>query len=100
MHKVFKIIYHCLLDKRTTTEQYGTKKKHIWKESSLKALICLWQEEGIVRSDAMIKAKTMGGSEKTYPLDDLCNKKQLLDTIEDDILNPCGINDGLWDSSF
>ena len=74
--------------------------KPIWKESSLKALICLWQEEGIVRSDAMIKAKTIGGSEKTYSLDDLCTKKQLLDTIEDDILNPCGINDGLWDSSF
>jgi chromosome segregation ATPase len=74
--------------------------KPIWKESSLKALLCLWQEEGIVRSDAMIKAKTMGGSEKIYSLDDLCNKKQLLDTIEDDILNPCGINDGLWDSSF
>eukprot|EP00919_Chromeraceae_sp_WS-2016_P067561 GHVR01159645.1.p1 GENE.GHVR01159645.1~~GHVR01159645.1.p1 ORF type:complete len:513 (+),score=70.38 GHVR01159645.1:1105-2643(+) len=74
--------------------------KPIWKESSLKALICLWQEEGIVRSDAMVKAKTMNGSEKTYSLDDLCNTKQLIDTIEDDILNPCGFNDGLWDSSF
>lgn len=74
--------------------------KPIWKESSLKALICLWREEGIVRSDAMIKAKSMSGSVQTYSLDDLCNTKQLIDNIEDDILNPCSINDGLWDSSF
>ncbi len=68
----------------------------IWEESSLKGLLCIWQKEGIVRSEAIIKVKNTDNSIEEYELKSMCTNKDLIENFNKDILNPCGDESNIW----
>ena len=67
--------------------------KLIWEESSLKGLLCVWQRDGIVKQNAIIKVKD---SLDEYTLERMCTDQDLIENFKQDILNPCGDESNIW----
>lgn len=83
------------------TNRYSDTKP-IWNESSLKGLLCKWQEQGVVRKNAIIKTKYTDGSTKNYLLHDMCTNNKLIEKFSREIINPCSDEDGdgIWNYDF
>ena len=98
-HKSFfdKLIDHFI---STWFSNRYTDTKPIWEESSLKQLICGWQYEGIIRNEATIRAGDERDSENVYQLKQLCTNKDLIEKFDQDIINPCNDENGIWNYDF
>ena len=92
-----KSIFDRIVDKFTEwfTSRYSDTRP-IWNESSLKGLLCTWQDEGIVQKNAVIKTKYKDGSTKNYKLHDMCTDKIIIENFSREIINPCNDEDGIW----
>lgn len=92
-----KSFFDRIIDKFTEwfTSRY-TDTKPIWNESSLKGLLCTWQDEGVVQKNAIIKTKYTDGSTKNYKLHDMCTDKKLIENFSREIIDPCNDEGGIW----
>ena len=92
-----KSFFDRIIDKFTEwfTSRYSDTKP-IWNESSLKGLLCTWQDEGVVRNEAVIKVKYTVDSTKDYTLHDMCTNKKLIESFSKEIINPCNDEGGIW----
>ena len=96
-----KSIFDRIVDKFTEwfTSRYSDTRP-IWNESSLKGLLCTWQDEGVVRKEAVIKTKYTDGSTKNYKLHDMCTDKKLIENFSREIIDPCNDEGGIWNYDF
>ena len=76
-----KLIDH-FLSRWFSTRHSDTKL--IWEESSLKGLLCVWQRDGIVKQNAIIKVKD--SLDKEYTLERMCTDQDLIKNFKQDIL--------------
>ena len=96
-----KSIFDRIVDKFTEwfTSRYSDTRP-IWNESSLKGLLCTWQDQGVVRKEAVIKTKYTDGSTKNYKLHDMCTDKKLIENFSREIIDPCNDEGGIWNYDF